>query len=951
MIKPEKILLLLLISICLLVSIIMVDALVDPAVLIATVFASTENSSEVITEENVVPSLEEIPLLLEDDWQVYRNEGFAFEISYPNTVIQKSTLDQGALNAGIGVSPGTPVWQFRLDDKGNYQGTNLIDASLVIHVGNQEGDTSRCSEFKPGSINKIKLDALPVIEIDGISFWQDVVQEGVMGGRYYQVSYRAVYQGACYEITQLIHSSNQESFAGESISPFDLEKVTGKLDKVLETFKFLDGPATFPPQSYPEPKSAAGAVDKDATEHVDGLDVSHWQGDINWTKVALNDYIFTFAKGTEGVGWTDVNFFTNITEGTEAGVVMGVYHFARPDLGNTGQEEAEYFLSVVGDYLESGYLRPVLDLEVGSYLGKEALSAWVLDWLQTVENQSGVAPLIYTNYNYVSYFLTDPVADYDLWIAYWNCNPTPTYDIPPTGMWSDWGFWQYCVKSAGYVPGIHTPIDVNIFNGVEEGLSEFDAASPLWVSFTNYTTAAPAPHYADITADVNGDAVGNIDYAFWWNCTSLEVDITAASASCGALPTPAEGECLGNEYGVRCSAVPEEIKMVEHTYQEIGDYTAKVIVERGEAAPAEDRYHITVYNPIRSITAVPATPDSETVLHTFDLHVDVIIDTSIAGALQAEIIEDGSGEKLDSGCMEIPNDTKMSAGFDFSFPENEEGLVPYTIWARYRLGENCPIMDENPDDISQKYEIEWLHPMNDRVGFFDPAAEMWKLKTGNNSLFEVDRFLWGSSSGDWIPVTGDWDNDGIDTAGFYDPNSNIWRLRTSNDIYASVDRFIWGPIGEEWIPITGDWDGDGVDTAGFYDPNSNIWRLKTENSTSALVYWFAWGPIGEEWIPITGDWDGDGVDTAGFYDPVSKVWRFKTENLSSAPVLRLTWGLTAGWIPVIGDWNNDGVDAVGFYDPTDKLWRLKTENTWAAPVNRFIWGPEGEIWLPISGVW
>jgi GH25 family lysozyme M1 (1,4-beta-N-acetylmuramidase) len=114
------------------------------------------------------------------------------------------------------------------------------------------------------------------------------------------------------------------------------------------------------------------------------------------------------------VDWTDSKFFTNITEGTVEGIYMGIYHFARPDLGNTGQEEAEYFLSVVGDYLESGYLRPVLDLEVGGYLGKEALSAWVLDWLQTVENQSGVAPLIYTNYYYISNFLTDPVADYDL---------------------------------------------------------------------------------------------------------------------------------------------------------------------------------------------------------------------------------------------------------------------------------------------------------------------------------------------------------------------------------------------------------------------------------------------------------------------------------------------------------------------------------------------------------
>jgi len=340
MFKVENILLLLIVVICFLVSLVLVGLVIKPEIFPGPVYASEVEVEEVIQVEEIS----------DEDWQVYRNENFAFEISYPNTVIQKSTLDQDSLNAGVGVSPGTPVWQFRLDESKLYQGTNLIDASLVIHVGHQEGNSSSCSEFKPGSISKSKQDAPSVVEINGISFWQDVVQEGVMGGSYYQVSYRAVHQGACYEITQLIHSSNQESFAGGSISSFDLEKVTGKLDEVLETFKLLDGAASFPPQSYPEPKSVEGTVDISSTEHVDGLDVSHWQGDINWTKVALNDYIFTFAKGTEGVGWTDVNFFTNINEGTEAGVVMGIYHFARPDLGNTGQEEAEYFLSVVGDY-------------------------------------------------------------------------------------------------------------------------------------------------------------------------------------------------------------------------------------------------------------------------------------------------------------------------------------------------------------------------------------------------------------------------------------------------------------------------------------------------------------------------------------------------------------------------------------------------------------------------
>ena len=709
MIKSEKVLLFLLISICLLVSIILVDALVDPAVLIATVFASDENSSENPSEDIFTPSLEEVSLLL-DGWEIFRSEGYAFEIQIPQKVVQKSMLNQDVLNTGIGVLPEAAVWEFDLDDPSLSQGTNLLEASLVIHVLQGEDQVAACSQFQPGSQYKMgeeKREELPTVEINGRSFWKDQVIEGVMGEFYQKISYRTASNGACYQLTQLIHYQNIESLNPDEISGFNEEEVIAQLESVVATFTLLDIKPTFPEQTYPVPKLVSSAVAKSIFGNVDGLDVSHWQGDINWAKVYNNDYVFTFVKATEGVGWLDHKFIENISQGTAAGVKMGAYHFARPNLGNTGAEEAEYFLSQVGDYLESGYLRPVLDLEVGSSLGRAALSAWVLDWYWTVKNRTGVEPLIYTNLNYVNNYFTNDVTEFDLWIAYWNCDPSPTFNIPPTGRWGDWALWQYCVGDAGTVPGISTRIDMNIFNGEKAGLGEYYAASHLWVSLFNYTVIGPAPHYADLKVDVYGDGSDPMDIALWWNCTELGSNLTQVSDICGALPVPDPGQCLENENGMQCLQTESETMIGEHTYRDVGNFTAKVIVERGGASPVEDRFKLTTYNPLRSADVNPGSPGTGIVFEPYLLNGEVEIRTSVRGAFQMSVVEASSGEIRDVDCHSVGGDVKITEDFSLSWTESVPGSKQYKVWTRYRPYGSCPIEDTDVNDLSQSYQVGW----------------------------------------------------------------------------------------------------------------------------------------------------------------------------------------------------------------------------------------------------
>jgi GH25 family lysozyme M1 (1,4-beta-N-acetylmuramidase) len=757
MFRTEKIFLFLLISTCLVISVVLVGSLMDPATLLETAFARITGDPIPEMEGVYLPDLEELVQdgsldgavnLIRDGWNLFRSEGFAFEIQFPQQVVKKSILNQEALNTGVGLAPQAPVWEFRLDNPEYYLGTNLVDASLVIHVLEGVDQESACSSFLPGSIYQSPAqyqESLIETEINGITYWQDEVLEGVMGEFYHRIIFRTFTKGACYQLTQLLHYRNIDSYFDQEIVEFDQGQVLAELDRVLNTFTFLDIEPVFPEQSYPLPKGINDPVSKAASEFVDGLDVSHWQSTIDWPKVAEAGYVFTFAKGTEGVYWTDRKFHENLINGVDAGVMMGVYHFARPDLGNKASDEANYFLDEVGDYLKSGYLRPVLDLEVGTSMGKAALSAWVIEWMETVKNRTGISPLIYTNPNYIHYYLTEDVKEYDLWVAHWTCEPEPSYYYPNTGMWRDWAFWQYygpggCGLNYGYVPGITTSIDLNIFNGVEEGLQTYDALSKLWVSLTSDGYFNPAPYSAVLTGNVNGDATGLMDFAFWWECTALEADLAVVEGVCGELPVPAEGECEYNDVGMRCIGVENEKQIAEHTYEDIGNYTAKVIVKRGEEDPVEDRYKITAHHPLRYFTWAPASPGIAVNDYPYQINVDVHLYTGPEGVLQASIEEFGAEEPLESYCIPVIGNNQSVESFEFTLIESEPGLKSYPVSVRYRSEGECPVIDESEYDQTVAYKLTWVDEkpilvVQDEIGEDLPSGGVDDV--GLTELFQV----------------------------------------------------------------------------------------------------------------------------------------------------------------------------------------------------------------------
>lgn len=228
------------------------------------------------------------------------------------------------------------------------------------------------------------------------------------------------------------------------------------------------------------------AEGKLSSQSIFGVDVSGGaQGTINWQQVKTSGMTFGFAKATEGFTFNDAQFVPNMTNGKNAGVVMGAYHFARPD-NNSAVDEANHFLSIAGPYIGAGYLPPVLDIEdpYASKISLGALNTWIQQWMTTVQSSKGVAPIIYTSGHYANN-LDNSLHVYKLWIADPDGSPTSP---PGIGTWPTWAFKQY--SWTGSVPGISSAVDLDVFNGDQNAFNSLIAGACT-------TPNAPVANYGD----------------------------------------------------------------------------------------------------------------------------------------------------------------------------------------------------------------------------------------------------------------------------------------------------------------------------------------------------------------------------------------------------------------------------------------------------------------------
>ena len=186
----------------------------------------------------------------------------------------------------------------------------------------------------------------------------------------------------------------------------------------------------------------------------EGIDVSSWQGEIDFSHVKASGIEVVYIKSSEGFRSVDSYFEQNYTNAKNAGLKVGFYHYVTARSVEDAVRQANFFVSTISG--KNPDCKLAMDFESFGSLGREEINQIALTFMQTVKNVSGKDVIIYSDeYNANSTFESN-LATYPLWVAQYEVSEPTVREH-----WSNWAGWQYTDR--GEVPGISSYVDRDKF--------------------------------------------------------------------------------------------------------------------------------------------------------------------------------------------------------------------------------------------------------------------------------------------------------------------------------------------------------------------------------------------------------------------------------------------------------------------------------------------------------
>ncbi len=210
---------------------------------------------------------------------------------------------------------------------------------------------------------------------------------------------------------------------------------------------------------------------------MEGIDVSQWQGMIDFQAVEQAGTELVYIKASEGIDFVDPYFGRNYRNARAAGLPVGFYHYLTARSASAARQEAHHFVSVTEGLLSEGKM--IMDIEDLSGLAREEINQIALSFLQSVEEFSNKEPAIYADAYNASAYCSDGLTKWPLWIAQYGVAAPDTDNPWGTG----WTGWQY--TDLGNIPGIRGNVDRSIFR--EEILDGQTQPVELMAERSSYT--------------------------------------------------------------------------------------------------------------------------------------------------------------------------------------------------------------------------------------------------------------------------------------------------------------------------------------------------------------------------------------------------------------------------------------------------------------------------------